>query len=119
MNNHFKTIFIMFAVVFMLAFLFRGLTQRSKAKTVNPACEKMDIIGVKEGLIARIEDKGRVVYVSKDWDQISVEEKESVGNWLALCRSPDERVEIRSAETGKVIRRFVIDLHYKATHGIS
>lgn len=119
MNNHFKTILTMFAVVFMVAFAFREVTKRSKTKTVNPACAQMNIIGVKEGLVVRTEDKGRVVYVSSDWDLIPMEGKEELGYWLALCRSPDERVEIRSAETGRVIREYVIDLHYKATHGIS
>ena len=79
----------------------------------------MDIIGVKEGLIVKAESEGRVVYVSNDWDMISVEGKEEIGYWLALCRSPNERVEIRNAETQKKIREFAIDLHYKKTHGLS
>lgn len=118
MNSHLKTLVVFFSILPLASLIYFEAVKRSKTKSLNPACEKMDIVGVKEGIVVRTEDNGRVVYVTKVWDQISTDEKDETGHWLALCRSPDERVEIRSAETGKVIRKFVIDLHYKATHGI-
>ncbi len=78
----------------------------------SPACKNMDIIGVKEGIIVKTEDDGRYVYVSKKWETVMVDEKDEIGHWLALCRSPDEWVEIRDAESGEKIHKYVIDIHY-------
>lgn len=118
MNTYFKTAVTFFSILLIASFVYFTITKPSKTKPVNPACGNMDIAGVKEGVIVHTEDEGRVVYVSKDWELIPMEGKEEIGYWLALCRSPDERVEIRSAETKEKIRKFVIDLHYKATHGL-
>ena len=41
-----------------------------------------------------------------------------LGYWLALCKSPDEYIEIRDAETGKTIDTYKIDMHYRMTHGL-
>ena len=111
-------------IVTMVLLLMAGLVFYEVNKpTESPhkhsvACKNMDIIGVKEGIIVKTEDDGRDVYVSKKWESIMVDEKDEIGHWLALCRSPDEWVEIRNAESGDKIKKYVIDMHYKATHGL-
>jgi hypothetical protein len=85
-------------------------------KEPNPACRKTNIIRVKPGIIERKEEG--VVYVTKKWNKVISEQKESIGYWLALCHSPDEYVEIRDAETGEKISEFKIDMHYRLTHGL-
>lgn len=118
MNLNFKMLFGFSLLLLIASLVYLTISKPQKPKPPNPACANMDITGIKEGLIARIEDKGRIVYMSKDWDLIPMEEKERLGFWLALCRSPNERVELRDAETKKKIREFVIDLHYKMSNGL-
>ncbi len=117
--NVYRNILIRFLLLMLIASLvYLNIIKPQKSNPPNPACATMDITGIKEGLVVDIEDKGHIVYMSKDWDLIPMEEKERVGFWLALCRSPNERVELRDAETRKKIREFAIDLHYKMTHGL-
>ena len=112
-------------IVTMVILLMGGLVFYEVHKTVasphkhSPVCKNMDIVGVKKGIIVKTEDDGRYVYVSKKWESILIDEKDEIGHWLALCRSPDEWVEIRNAESGEKIHKYVIDMHYKATHGLS
>ena len=84
----------------------------------NPACRKTDIIRVKPGIIDRTEEDGQVVYVTSKWNSVLTGEKEEIGYWLALCKSPNEKVILRDAESGKSIGTYEIDMHYRATHGL-
>jgi len=87
-------------------------------KEPEAACRTTDIIKVKPGIIDRSENDGKYVYVTEKWDSVMMGEKEDIGYWLALCKSPNEYVEIRHAETGETIRTYKIDMHYRMTHGL-
>lgn len=104
-------------IVLALGLFYFEMNKLSKEpEEPDPACRKTDIIRVKPGLIDRME--GDIVYVTKRWQRVMTYEKEEIGYWLALCKSPNEYVEIRDAETGKTLRKFEIDMHYRATHGL-
>mgnify|MGYP006928390727 CR=1 FL=1 len=87
-------------------------------KDPDPACRKTDIIGLKPGIIDRTEEGGKFVYVTSKWDSVMTDEKEEIGHWLALCKSPNDYVEIRDAESGETLRKYKIDMHYRMTHGL-
>jgi hypothetical protein len=119
MFNSPKTLMVsMFIVLALGLFYFEFNKLSEKPKEPEAACRKTDIIRVKPGIIDRTEKDGRLVYVTKQWDSVLTGEKEDIGYWLALCKSPDEYVEIRHAETGETISMFKIDMHYRMTHGL-
>ena len=106
-------------IVLALGLYYFEIRKLSKEfKEPNPACRKTDIIRVKPGIIERTEEDGKFVYVTGKWDSVLTGEKEEIGYWLALCKSPDEYVEIRHAETGETISTYKIDMHYRMTHGL-
>lgn len=82
------------------------------------ACANMGITGIKEGLIEKTEDDWAVVYVTGKWDQVPSYEQEELGYYIALCKSATEKTEIRRASDGETIHTYVIDLHYRMTHGL-
>ncbi len=82
------------------------------------ACANMGVTGIKEGLIKETEDDGSVVYVTELWDQVPAYEKDEFGYYMALCKSATEKTEIRRASNGETIRKYVIDLDYRMTHGL-
>ena len=87
-------------------------------KEPEAACRTTDIIRVNPGIIDRTEEGGKFVSVTQKWDSVISVEKEEIGYWLALCKSPDEYAEIRDAETGQTISKYEIDMHYRLTHGL-
>lgn len=82
------------------------------------ACANLNIEGVKEGLIHEAEDDGSVVYVTDRWDQVYESEKDEIGYYYALCKSANEKTEIRKASDGTTLRTFVIDLDYRIRNGL-
>ncbi len=82
------------------------------------ACAAMGIEGVKEGLVEKVEDDYSVVYVTDRWDQVIGSQKDQIGYYFALCKSPDEVTEIRRASDDSLIRTFVIDLDYRMQNGL-
>ena len=119
MFNSPKTLIVTLGIVLALGLFYFEMGKLSnEPKEPNPACRKTDIIRVKPGIIERTENDGEFVYVSEKWDSVLTGEKEEIGYWLALCKSPDEYVEIRHAETGETISTYKIDMHYRMTHGL-
>lgn len=82
------------------------------------ACANWSVKGVKERLIHKVEDDYAVVYVTDRWDQVDERQKETVGHFFALCKSPNEVTEIRRASDGSHLRTFVIDLDYRIQNGL-
>ena len=119
MFNSPKTLMVTMGIVLALGLYYFEVNKLSKEfKEPNPACRKTSIIRVKPGIIARTEKEGEFVYVTKKWEQVLLGQKDEIGYWLALCKSPNEYVEIRHAETGETIRTYKIDMHYRMTHGL-
>jgi hypothetical protein len=115
-----KTLMVTLGIVLAMGLFYFEMKKLSEEpKEPNPACRKTDIIQVKPGIIDRTEGDGKYVYVTKQWGRVMTYEQEEIGYWLALCKSPNEWVELRDAETGQKIRKYEIDMHYRATHGLS
>jgi len=113
-----KTLMTAIGILLVASLVYLEISKLPEPKDPEPACRKTDIIRVKPGIIERTEEEGKYVYVSRKWETVMTDEKEEIGFWLALCKSPDGWVELRDAETGAFIRKFVIDLNYRATHGL-
>jgi hypothetical protein len=119
MFNSPKTLMVTMGIVLVLGLYYFEINKLSKEfKEPNPACRKTDIIRVKPGIIERTEEDGKLVYVTEKWNAVMTGEKDEIGYWLALCKSPDEYVEIRDAGTGDIISKYEIDMHYRMTHGL-
>ena len=119
MFNSPKTLMVTMGIVLALGLFYFEISKLSEEpKEPEAACRTTDIIRVKPGIIDRTEGDGKFVYVTEKWERVISYEKEEIGYWLALCKSPDEYVEIRDAETGKTIDTYKIDMHYRMTHGL-
>lgn len=119
MSNSPKTLMVTLGIVLALGLFYFEMNKLSEEpKESNPACRKTEIIRVKPGIIDRTEEGGKFVSVTQKWDSVISVEKEEIGYWLALCKSPDEYAEIRDAETGQTISKNENDMHYRLTHGL-
>ena len=119
MFNSPKTLMVTMGIVLALGLFYFEISKLSEEpKEPEAACRTTDIIRVKPGIIDRTEEGGKFVYVTEKWERVISYEKEEIGYWLALCKSPDEYVEIRDAETGKTIDTYKIDMHYRMAHGL-
>ena len=118
MFNSPKTLMVTMGIVLALGLFYFEISKLSEEpKEPEAACRTTDIIRVKPGIIDRTEEDGKFVYVTEKWERVISYEKEEIGYWRALCKSPDEYVEIRDAETGKTIDTYKIAMHYRRTHG--
>ena len=119
MFNSPKTLMVTMGIVLALGLFYFEISKLSEEpKEPEAACRTTDIIRVKPGIIDRTEEDGKFVYVTEKWERVISYEKEEIVYWPALCKSPDEYVEIRDAETGKTIDTYKIDMHYRMTHGL-
>lgn len=82
------------------------------------ACANMNVEGIKEGLIKETEDDWSVVYVTDLWNQIPSYGKDELGYYFALCKSENEKTEIRLVSNDSVVGEYVIDLDYRMRTGL-